>query len=167
MIGPTGAAGKSTVSTVVLAAPVVRSGDPPLGRVTLGTGRPALSFPFLAYSLGPGSASTRNRNHDEIVITKPVSGASAKLLGAANSGKHFATVVIDAERRAHRPSGGTTPKTYLQLKMKEVLISSVTDGGGAAGSGGENARPLETLTLTFTKIEVVSSKQSARDFRSG
>ena len=29
------------------------------------------------------------------------------------------------------------------------------------------ARPLETLTLSFTKIEVVSSKQAARDFRSG
>ena len=167
MIGPTGAAGKSNVSTVELAAPVVKSGDPPLGQVTLGTGSKALSFPFLAYSLGPGSASSRSKNYNEIVITKPVSVASAKLLDAANSGKHFATVVIDAERRVRRPSGGTTPKTYLVLKMKEVLISTVTDGGGSGDSRGENARPLETLTLSFTKIDVVSSKQTARDFRSG
>jgi type VI protein secretion system component Hcp len=167
MIGPTGAAGESNVSTVVLAAPAVKSGDPPLGRVTLGTGSQALSFPFLGYSLGPDSGSTRSKNHNEIVITKPVSVASAKLLDAASSGKHFATVVIDAKRRVHRPSGGTTPKTYLKFKMKEVLISTVTDGGGAGGSGGGSARPLETLTLSFTKIEVVSTTQTGRDFRSG
>ena len=47
-----------------------------------------------------------------------------------------------------RKAGGT-PIEYLQIKMSEVLITSISSGG----SGGED-RLTENVTLNFAKVQV-------------
>jgi type VI protein secretion system component Hcp len=82
--------------------------------------------------IGSGQASGR-RMHKPFVIVKEMDKASPKLFEACASGKHFPSAVVDA--------GGK------QYKLYDVAIVSVQKS-----SGGD--RPVETVTLNYTKIEI-------------
>lgn len=72
------------------------------------------------------------RMHKPFVIVKEIDAASPKLYQACASGKHFPTALVEA--------GGK------QYKLYDVVISSVQKSGGD--------RPMETISLNFTKIEM-------------
>ena len=73
------------------------------------------------------------RVHQPFTITKEVDAASPKLFQACASGQHISEVDVDLGS-AH-------------YKLTDVVISSDTKSGGA--------RPMETLTFNYTKIEMV------------
>lgn len=87
---------------------------------------------------GGGKASV----HD-FTITKLTDKSTPNLMLDLLSGKHItdATFVIR--------KSGEKPLEYLQIKMTDVIISSINMGG----SSGDD-RPTETVTLNFAKFEV-------------
>jgi type VI secretion system secreted protein Hcp len=83
--------------------------------------------------MASGQASGK-RMHKPFVIVKELDRASPKLMQACSTGKHFSWAVID--------SAG------VQYKLYDVVIASVQrDPGGD--------RPMESVTLNYTKIEVM------------
>lgn len=83
--------------------------------------------------MATGQASGK-RMHKPLVIMKEVDVASPKLFQACASGKHFPSAIVE--------TGGK------QYKLYNVVIASVQKS-----SGGD--RPMETVTLNFTKVEMV------------
>lgn len=79
-----------------------------------------------------GQASGK-RMHKPFVIVKEIDVASPKLYEACSTGKHFLSATVEM--------GGK------QYKLYDVVIASVQKSGG-----GE--RPMETISLNFTKIEM-------------
>ncbi|HUG09384.1 MAG TPA: type VI secretion system tube protein Hcp [Opitutaceae bacterium] len=81
--------------------------------------------------------ATGKRQHKPFVFTKTVDKSSPKLAEAAAKGKVFKTVEI-----------GEANGSYI---LTDVVISSVQPS-----SGGD--RPMESLSLNYTKIEWVAKK---------
>lgn len=147
--GPPGQSSGSTTVTFALEPPIVKSTAPPEGFAVVGTGSSAYRFDILtvgfARDAGSGTA-TGHRQHKPLlyVFTKTLDKASPKLFRAAANGTHYPKVVL----RVRKAAGGK--QTYLQYTFSHVGVSSVQDGSGGKGSG-----PVETVTLNFTKVEVV------------
>ena len=79
----------------------------------------------------------------DIVITKMQDSASPLLFQEAISGKGR-TVTIDFVKTEKGKE-----VTYLSIEIKDAMIS----GYNISGHGGDsNARPMETLSVNFTKI---------------
>ncbi|WAK00359.1 Hcp family type VI secretion system effector [Methylobacter sp. YRD-M1] len=92
----------------------------------------------------------------DISFTKWVDKASAPLMMACCTGKHFddATLVV---RKA-----GDTPLEYIVIKLTEVIVTSVSTGG----SGGED-RLTENVTLNFAKFEYAYQPQNEKGAKDG
>jgi type VI secretion system secreted protein Hcp len=95
-----------------------------------------------------GGGGSGKANFQDISITKWVDLSSNKLQLFCANGDHFkeATLII---RKA-----GKKPLEYVSIKMKKVLITSVSTGG----SGGED-RLTENVTLNFAQVEYVYKEQ--------
>ena len=76
----------------------------------------------------------RTPNREALTITKEYDAASAKMKEMCASGKHFASLDIDVV------SGGKT----IHYHLSDVTVSSFSTSGGD--------RPMETISLNFTKI---------------
>lgn len=106
-----------------------------------------------------GGGTTGSSEHGDIVITKFVDMATAKLNDAVSTGKHFKTAQLDLCRQ----SGGSKV-IYLTIKLGEVVISHVaTDGHGK----GEAELPVETVGLNYGTIEWVYTQQKRPDGAGG
>jgi len=92
-----------------------------------------------------GAGAGKVTIHD-IRITKTLDSASPLLFRAAAAGGHLKTAQLDFVR--------ADKSVVYQIKLTDVVISSYSKS-----SGGD--RPTESLTLTFTKIEVTYTKQNA------
>ncbi|OFX14193.1 MAG: type VI secretion effector protein (Hcp) [Alphaproteobacteria bacterium RIFOXYD12_FULL_60_8] len=77
----------------------------------------------------------------EMTITKYMDGASPKLYDYLLRGADIGQVIITTGRN---DSGAVLP--FMIYTMDEVLVSSISSSGG----GGD--KPVETLTLNFTRI---------------
>lgn len=99
--------------------------------------------------VGGGSGSGKV-NMQDLHFVKRVDAASHALLLACAAGTHIkeATLVV---RRA-----GDKPLDYLKIKLEDILVSSVQDGG----SNG-NEIPTEQVSLNFTKVYYGYNKQKA------
>jgi type VI secretion system secreted protein Hcp len=97
-----------------------------------------------------GGAGAGKANIQDLSITKYIDQCTPSLLLSACDGKHFpdATLVV---RKA-----GETPVEYITIKLTEVLITSVSEGG----SGGED-RLTENVTLNFAKVDYSYIPQDA------
>ena len=130
----------------------------PVATMTLGSGRSASSFNVLAWQLvgrgaaaGTGGAAgtgAGRTNVSSIQITKKTDKASVNLFKYCTTGKHIPRATITV-----RKAGEKTP--YLKITLTDVLVSSYQLG--SAGGGG--AKPNESLSLNFTKIEYKYSTQ--------
>lgn len=98
-------------------------------------GSPALSARGSGGSAGKASFK-------EFRVSKQYDKASPMLAKRVANGTHFPTVIITV-----RKSGGK-PEEYYTIKMTDVMVSSYQTG---MSSGGD--RPMESLSLNFTKIE--------------
>ena len=84
----------------------------------------------------------------DLSIVKYVDKASANLLAACSSGKHYPEALLTVRK------AGENPIEYLKFTMEKVLITSVSTGG----SGGED-RLTESVTVNFGKCKVEYSPQ--------
>jgi len=92
-------------------------------------------------------SATGGRHHEPITVTKSIDKASPKLQEASTSGKMFPKVVIEYEE------SGDGRTTYLKYELKNVMITSYSMGGGAAGDV-----PMEEFSLNYKEIKVTYTK---------
>ena len=77
----------------------------------------------------------------EVVVTKPQDSSSARLFNESLQGKGVKVTIDFVEDDNEAP--------YMSIELENVLISSYS----ISGSGGDsNNRPIESLSLNFTKI---------------
>jgi type VI secretion system secreted protein Hcp len=81
-----------------------------------------------------------------LAITKQVDTASPKLFEACTKGTHIPEVTIEYMRADK--SG--KPIVYMQIKLKEVVISGITHNPTPPGA---NGAPTETLNLVYSSME--------------
>ena len=115
----------------------------------LGTGANALSFNVLATEVNPTIAKSGKVSFHELTIKKTQDKASAKLLDASTTGKHFSTATITLARKA----GGdpqSAGKPFLTMLFETVFVTKIQTSSGGGGGG----KPEEHITLTFSKIKV-------------
>jgi type VI secretion system Hcp family effector len=88
-----------------------------------------------------GGAATQGRcDHQDISIVKTLDKASPTLNLFCCQGKHIPKVVIELCRAT-----GNKEK-YMEYKMEDVIISSVSVGGGGGGL------PTESMTFNYGKL---------------
>lgn len=90
--------------------------------------------------LGTGSGSGKVQIQD-LTITHYVDTSSTDLLKHLTTGKH-----IDEGMLTVRKAGGTALE-YLKIKMTQVIITHISNGGGAGQD-----RVTENVTLNFRKF---------------
>jgi type VI secretion system secreted protein Hcp len=87
---------------------------------------------------------TGKRQHKPVTITKPIDKSSPILARALASGDSIGTVEV---------SDGTTVHT-----LHDCVVTSITP---VSSSGGD--RPMESISLNYTKIEMALAKSKAAD----
>lgn len=81
-------------------------------------------------------------NVQDISVTKYVDSSSHMLMLACSNGKHFKEAMLTVRK------AGEDPLEYVKIKLKEVIVTSVSTGG----SGGED-RLTENITLNFAHVK--------------
>lgn len=99
---------------------------------------------------GTGSGTGKVQIQD-LTITHYVDTASTDLLKHLTTGKH-----IDEGMLTIRKAGGTHLE-YLKIKMEQVLVSHISNGGGAGAD-----RVTENVTLNFRKFTQTYTPQDAK-----
>jgi len=116
----------------------------------------ALNQPASATASSAGGGSAERCNHADFSISKLVDRASPKLYEYCCTGKHIKDVTLELCR-----AGGDKMR-YLEVKMEEVIISSVSPTGS---SGGEF--PSEAVSFNYGKIKWVYTQQKRADGSGG
>jgi type VI secretion system secreted protein Hcp len=89
----------------------------------------------------PGSgASTGKASFHDFVITHHIDKSSPLLLRACATGEHIKEATITVRK------AGKAQQEYLTVKMSDVLVSNVSQGGAEGGTS-------ETVSLVFAKVE--------------
>lgn len=99
-----------------------------------------------------GGRSAEAVQFSEFRMWKFVDAATPKLFEAACKGTHIPKVLLDVVR------AGGDPVKYLEIELKEVLISSIVHSGDPKG---ENQFPTEIVGMTFGHITYTYTKQGA------
>jgi type VI secretion system secreted protein Hcp len=96
------------------------------------------------HGTGSGGGAGKVRFED-LTISKPTGKGSPLLMVACASGKHLPAVQLVVTQA----SLGSTDKqqVFLQITLKDVLVSSYHQSGDSAGS------PQDEMSLNFTDIE--------------
>jgi type VI secretion system secreted protein Hcp len=123
-----------------------------------------LSFSFGATQPASGSASTAGGasaervNIQDFSIVKALDKASPKLFEACCKGQHIKEVTVELCR-----AGGDKVK-YMEYKMEEVIVSSVSPGGSSHGS---ETLPQEQVSFNFGKFKLIYTQQKRADGSGG
>jgi type VI secretion system secreted protein Hcp len=113
-----------------------------------------ISQPASATASSAGGATAERANFQDFTISKLLDKASPKLMLACADGTHIKEVKMEICR-----AGGDKVK-YMELKLSNCIVSSVSVGGG----GGE---PTETTSFNFGKIEWIYTQQKRADGSGG
>jgi type VI secretion system secreted protein Hcp len=97
-----------------------------------------------------GGAGAGKVSVQDISITKWVDLASTSIEQAVCTGQHIDTATITVRK------AGEKPLEYLTITLKEVFITSFSNGG----SGGED-KLTENITLNFASFKTQYKEQSA------
>jgi type VI secretion system secreted protein Hcp len=106
-----------------------------------------------------GGRSAEAATFSEFTITKLMDAATPKLFEAACKGTHIKEVTIELSR-----AGGDSPVKYMEIKLKEVMISGVIHN---ADPTGESQFPTETVNMTYGAVEYTYTKQKPDGTASG
>ena len=95
-------------------------------------------------------------NHQDLTISKYVDLSTCPMLAACNAGTNLKTVTVTVGRN---DAGTILPYLVITLDNTIVSSSSVSSGGGD--------RPMETVTLNYTKIKWDFTEQKADTGKKG
>ena len=110
-----------------------------------------VSYSWGVTNTGSAVSSRRGKPHEaslNVVVT--TSKATPSLFLHCCTGSHIKTGVITARK------AGDAPLDFLHINMTDIVISSYQTGGHGGGD-----IPMETVGLTFAKVAVVYTAQSA------
>jgi len=116
-----------------------------------------LSFSWGVSQMASASASTvgggtsARADFQDLSIVKTMDSASPLLFKNCAIGKHITEVLLSLNR-----SGGNKEQ-YMEYKLTNVVITSVSVGGGGGGE------PTESISLNYGKIEQTYTKQKRAD----
>ena len=102
-----------------------------------------------------GGASHERADFQDFSIVKTLDKASPKIALACADGTAIKSVVVELCR-----SGGNKLK-YMEYKLSNAIISSVSVGGGGGGE------PTESTTFNYGKIEWTYTQQKREDGSGG
>jgi type VI secretion system secreted protein Hcp len=100
-----------------------------------------------------GGGGSGKANVSDLSFVHSVDLASPNLLKNCFTGKHIGSALLTV-----RKAGGDKSLPFLTIKMSDIIISSVSDGG--SDGGGE--RPTESVSLNFAKVEVNYKQQDEK-----
>ena len=100
-----------------------------------------------SFHVGSGGGSGK-ANFQDLSVTKFIDKASPILMLYCANGDHFPQGTLTVRK------AGKDPLEYLVIKLKKVLVTSVSTGG----SGGED-RLTENVTLNFAQVGVKYTEQ--------
>lgn len=95
-----------------------------------------------------GGGGSGKVNVQDITVTKYVDKSSPNLWKSVSNGTHSADATLVV-----RKAGGTALE-YIVIKLKEVLVTSISTGG----SGGED-RLTENISLNFAEFNITYTEQ--------
>ncbi|AVB17723.1 Hcp1 family type VI secretion system effector [Pseudomonas savastanoi pv. retacarpa] len=111
-----------------------------------------------ATATSAGGATGGRARMSDLFFRKTVDKSTPKLHEACCSGKHFKEVTIAVNR------AGTDKFKYLEIKLEEVIISSVSLNGNGNVEGGF---PTETVRLNYGRMQMTYTQQKRADGQSG
>jgi len=117
-----------------------------------------MNQPASATASSVGGGTSERVNVHDFTFTKQMDKASPKLYELCCSGKHIANIAVEMCR-----AGGDKVK-YMDVKMEQVVISSVVPVGAAQNADGF---PEETVTLNFGKVKWTYTQQKRADGTGG
>jgi len=117
-----------------------------------------ITQPTSSTASSAGGAGAERCQHQDFVIVKYLDMASPKLYEYCSSGKHVKEVILELWR-----AGGDKVK-YMEVKMEEVIISSVALGGN--GKGGDSL-PTESVSFNYGRIKWTYTQQKRKDGAKG
>jgi type VI secretion system secreted protein Hcp len=88
-----------------------------------------------------GGGTSARADFGDLSIVKMLDSASPNLALACASGQHIDEVTLELQRAA-----GESKVKYMEYKLNDVIISSISVGGGG------NSVPVETLSFNYAKI---------------
>ncbi len=112
-----------------------------------------LSQPTTATASSVGGGTSGRCNHNDFSIVKELDKASPILSQQCSEGKHIPEVTLTL----CRAGGEKVP--FMEYKMSDVVISSVSPGGSSQGEG----VPLEEVSFNYGKIEWTYTQQKRAD----
>lgn len=115
-----------------------------------------LAQPSSATASTAGGATAERVKHEDFNITHLLDKASPKIYDACCTGKHIKDITIELCR-----AGGDKVK-YMDIKMEQVVISSVSVAGG-----GVTDFPAEVITFNYGKIKWTYTQQKRADGAGG
>ena len=101
-----------------------------------------------SFDIGGGGSSGK-ASFQDISVTKYYDKASPNLMKKLADGTHISEATLFA-----RKAGGSSAMELLKIKLKDVIITSVSLGG----SGGDD-RYVENVSLAFAEFEVAYQAQ--------
>ncbi|MEK9544354.1 MAG: type VI secretion system tube protein Hcp [Luminiphilus sp.] len=101
-----------------------------------------------SFDIGGGGSSGK-ASFQDISVTKYYDKASPNLMKKLADGTHISEATLFA-----RKAGGSSAIEFLKIKLKDVIITSVSLGG----SGGDD-RYVENVSLAFAEFEVAYQAQ--------
>lgn len=116
----------------------------------------SLEQPASATASSAGGATAERVNHSTFNFTHLLDKASPKLYEACCTGKHIKEVTLELCR-----AGGDKMK-YMEIKMEQVIVSSVAPSGAA----GQDF-PSEAVRLSYGKIKWTYTQQKRADGAGG
>ena len=105
-----------------------------------------------------GGATAERVNHGTFNIVHQMDKATPKLFEACCTGKHIKEVTIEFCR-----AGGDKVK-YMEIKLEQVLVSSVAESGSTSG---ESGFPADAISLSYGKIKWTYTQQKREDGSAG
>lgn len=101
-----------------------------------------VATPISQSASSDGSLSAGKASFSSLSVTKRLDSSTPLLMSNCAKGVHHPTAILSL----WRTGGGDKPELYMQYEMEDVLIESVSDGGGIGDI------PTESINLAYGKI---------------